>query len=54
MAIIKPTGVTIQWLERRNPEFLNIIDETIDELQVENDMWMLQTEIEKVKSEQKE
>lgn len=54
MAIIKPTGVTIEWLKRRNPEFLNIIDETIDELQVENDMWLLQTEIEKVKSEQEE
>ena len=49
MAIIKPTGITIQWLKRRNPAMLDILNDTIDELQIENDMWRLQTE---VKSEQ--
>ena len=51
MAIIKPRGATIQWLKRRNPSMLDIINDTIDELQIENDMWLLQTE---VKSEQEE
>ena len=41
MGIVKPRGVTIQWLERRNPEFLNIVNETIDELAIENDLWVL-------------
>ena len=45
MAIIKPTGVTIQWLKRRNPNMLDILNDTIDELQAENEMWLLQTEL---------
>lgn len=45
MAIIKPSGVTIQWLKRRNPNMLDILNDTIDELQIENDLWMYQTEV---------
>ena len=52
MAIIKPTGVTIEWLKRRNPGMLDIMNDTIDELQIENDYWLLQTEMEEVKAEQ--
>ena len=51
MAIIKPRGVTIEWLKRRNPNMLDIINDTIDELQIENDLWLLQTEMEEVKAE---
>lgn len=40
MAIVKPTGVTIEWLKRRNPNMLEVIDNTIDELQAENDVWV--------------
>ena len=42
MAIIKPTGVTIEWLKRRNPNMLDFLNDTIDELQAENDMWLFQ------------
>ena len=42
MAIIKPTGVTIEWLKRRNPNMLDFINDTIDELQAENAMWLFQ------------
>ena len=51
MAIIKPRGVTIEWLKRRNPNMLDIMNDTIDELQIENDLWLLQTEMEEVKAE---
>lgn len=43
MAILKPRGVTIEWLKRRNPNMLDILNNTIDELQVENEMWLLRT-----------
>ena len=52
MAIIKPRGVTIEWLKRRNPNMLDILNDTIDELQAENDMWLLQIEVNKVSSTQ--
>ena len=52
MAIIKPTGVTIGWLKRRNPNMLDILNDTIDELQAENEMWLLQIEVNKVSSTQ--
>ena len=45
MAIIKPRGVTIQWLKRRNTNMLEIMNDTIDELQIENDLWILQTAV---------
>ena len=51
MAVIKPKGVTIEWLKRRNPNMLDIMNDTIDELQIENDLWLLQTEMEEVKAE---
>ena len=54
MAVIKPRGVTIEWLKRRNPNMLDIMNDTIDELQIENDLWLLQTEMEEVKAEQEE
>jgi len=44
MAIIRPRGVTIEWLKRRNSNILDIINDTIDELQIESAMWQLQTE----------
>ena len=30
---------------------LDIMNDTIDELQIENDLWLLQTEMEEVKAE---
>ena len=54
MAIIKPRGVTIEWLKRRNPNMLDIMNDAIDELQIENDYWLLQAKMEEVKSEQEE
>lgn len=51
MAIVRPTGVTIEWLKRRNPNMLDMMNDTIDELQIENDIWILRTA---VKSEQEE
>ena len=42
MAIVKPTAVTIEWLKRRNPNMLDYLNDTIDELQAENTMWLFQ------------
>ena len=41
-AIVKPRGITIQWLERKNPNLLDICNDTIDELQIENERWILE------------
>ena len=54
MAILKPRGTTIEWLKRRNPNMLDIMNDTIDELQAENALWLLQTETKEVESEQEE
>ena len=44
MGIIKPRGVTIEWLKRRNPNMLDILHDTLDELAIENDLWVLHSE----------
>ena len=41
MGIVKPRGATIEWLKRRNPNMLDILHDTLDELAIENDLWVL-------------
>ena len=43
MAIIKPRGATIEWLKRRNPNMLEILHDTLDELAIENDLWVMRS-----------
>lgn len=43
MGIVKPTGVTIEWLKRRNPNMLEILHNALDELAIENDLWVLRS-----------
>ena len=40
-AIVKPGGVTIEWLKRRNPVILDTLNDTLDELQAENYKWSM-------------
>lgn len=42
MGIVKPTDVTIEWLQRRNPNVLDICNTTLDELHIENDYYIFQ------------
>lgn len=39
LCIVKPEGVTRKWLQARNPNFLEILDDTIEELITENAHW---------------
>lgn len=41
MGIVRPSGVTIEWLKRRNPNMLDIMSDVLDELQIENEIWLL-------------
>ena len=43
MAIIKPRGATIEWLKRRNPNMLEILHDTLDELAIETDLWVMRS-----------
>ena len=43
MGIVKPTGVTIEWLKRRNPNMLEILNSTLDDLALENDFYSLRS-----------
>ena len=43
MGIVKPRGVTIEWLKRRTPNMLEILHDTLDELAVEDDLWVMQS-----------
>ena len=47
MAIISPKGVTIEWLQRRNPVILDAMSDILDELSVENNFWILNRAITK-------
>ena len=43
MGIVKPTGVTIEWLKRRNPNMLELLDNTLDDLAAENALYVLRS-----------
>ena len=43
MGIIKPSGLTLQWLADLNPVILELLHDTIDELRFEQEKWIINT-----------
>ena len=43
MGIMKPSGLTIQWLADLNPVILELLHDTIDELRFEQEKWIINT-----------
>ena len=43
MGIIKPSGLTLQWLTDLNPVVLELLHDTIDELRFEQERWIINT-----------
>ena len=42
MGTVHPRGTTIQWWQRKNPDILEICNDTLDDLQFENDLYILE------------